>query len=481
MSSSAAADAKKLQSRWEELCRRLEVSPADTAKWWQTLETRHGEPQRFYHTLSHLAEMFGYFDEHTASIEDAASVGLAIFFHDVIYNPRAGSPQNEKDSADLFDIFAQEALPAGAPPGHQKGLLASKVRRWIEQTAHHKCADGDEMDCRLFMDFDMAVLGRPWEQYEEYSRQIRQEYCHVPEAVFCLARSAFLKSAAADLSLPIYATDAFRDSRESQARANAAKEAQLLSEQFERCSLLARLTATAGLRLQKFAKNGWVARCGAGSALALGAAAAPSACVMGIGLPLASLLGYFGICLGTSSYLRQPLAPPAVREQGLTVTAGSYNPPHNGHLEVVRYLAARYERVHMVIGVNPSKTYAVSPYVRQELLRAMLKELGLANVEVFIVYSYLWKHAQKHGAKVMYRGIRSLQKDGLDEKKLEFLNLAGQLILAGRRPIPTAYIQADPRFLHVSSTLLRQRLQDRETIADLVPPGCASLVQEAYG
>ncbi|CAE7865795.1 unnamed protein product [Symbiodinium sp. KB8] len=90
------------------------------------------------------------------------------------------------------------------------------------------------MDCRLFMDFDMAVLGRPWEQYEEYSRQIRREYSHVPEAVFCLARSAFLKSAAADLSSPIYATETFRDSRESQARANAAKEAQLLSEQFER-------------------------------------------------------------------------------------------------------------------------------------------------------------------------------------------------------------------------------------------------------
>lgn len=25
------------------------------------------------------------------------------------------------------------------------------------------------MDCKLFMDFDMAVLGRPWHQYEVYS------------------------------------------------------------------------------------------------------------------------------------------------------------------------------------------------------------------------------------------------------------------------------------------------------------------------
>lgn len=37
------------------------------------------------------------------------------------------------------------------------------------QTAHHKCTEDDEMDCKLFMDFDMAVLGRPWQQYEVYS------------------------------------------------------------------------------------------------------------------------------------------------------------------------------------------------------------------------------------------------------------------------------------------------------------------------
>lgn len=37
------------------------------------------------------------------------------------------------------------------------------------QTAHHMCTEDDEMDCKLFMDFDMAVLGRPWPQYEMYS------------------------------------------------------------------------------------------------------------------------------------------------------------------------------------------------------------------------------------------------------------------------------------------------------------------------
>ena len=119
----------------------------------------------------------------------------------------------------------------------------------------------------------------------------------------------------------------------------------------------------------------------------------------------------------------------------------------------MRYLSARYERVHAVIGVNPSKSYDVTPHARQELLRAMLLEMGVSNVEVVIVcpfvsadkrrncrrspvrvaslspadtarYSYIWRHAQRQGAKVMYRGLRSLQKDGMTEKFLEAQRLS---------------------------------------------------------
>ncbi|CAE8599036.1 unnamed protein product [Polarella glacialis] len=89
--------AGKLECRWHELCETLGVSSEDRDLWWKTLRDRHGEAQRAYHTLSHLEEMFGYFDVHLASITDTAAVSLAIFFHDAVYDPRAGSPQNELD------------------------------------------------------------------------------------------------------------------------------------------------------------------------------------------------------------------------------------------------------------------------------------------------------------------------------------------------------------------------------------------------
>ena len=56
---------------------------------------------------------------------------------------------------------------------HQEVVTSMWIAEAKEQTAHHKCTEQDETDCKLFMDFDMAVLGRPWPQYELYSQQIR--------------------------------------------------------------------------------------------------------------------------------------------------------------------------------------------------------------------------------------------------------------------------------------------------------------------
>ena len=39
-------------------------------------------------------------------------------------------------------------------------------------------------------------------------------------------------------------------------------------------------------------------------------------------------------------------------------------------------------------------------------------------------YSYVWRYAQQQRAKVMYRGLRSFQKDGAPEKFLEAQRLS---------------------------------------------------------
>ena len=57
------------------------------------------------------------------------------------------------------------------------------------------------------------------------------------------------------------------------------------------------------------------------------------------------------------------------------ILAGSFNPPHKGHLAMVEYLAQCHKEVILVVGVNPKKSYKVSPQARAELLERMVKPL----------------------------------------------------------------------------------------------------------
>lgn len=464
------------------------MSADDTAGWWTELEARYSESQRAYHTLAHIDEMFGYFEECKSQLKDADAVSLAIFFHDVIYDPRSGSPQNELDSANLFDKFAQEAMPFRTSEGRSKGEMADKVWKWIVQTAHHRCSSEDEIDCRFFMDFDMAVLGRPWPEYEVYSKQIRKEYCHVSEALFCTARSAFLVTTASSSSAgSIYATDAFKDEREAQAHENARREATVLQSKLKTLSLSSRLFAVTALKVKGLAHQRWaqllLGGCLGGSLLRVATLLGPSQSALLIGIPLvtaASLLG--GWLLFAAHHVRQPLLAQSSVKGGKAVIAGSYNPPHLGHLEVIRIISQIHDEVHVVIGVNPAKTYAVSPYQRQELLRAMVRDMHLSNVKIVVWRGYIWKYAQEINATLMYRGIRTWAKDGLAEKYLELQNVMGQLLLGKRwLVVNTAYLEGlDAKFQGFSSTLLRTRIKEGKAIDDLVPTSCREAVIEAY-
>jgi cytidyltransferase-like protein len=66
----------------------------------------------------------------------------------------------------------------------------------------------------------------------------------------------------------------------------------------------------------------------------------------------------------------------------LVVLAGSFNPPHLGHLAIIRYLSQRYGKVLVVIGFNPHKHYDVTPQQRQSLLVHMIESSGCYNVGV---------------------------------------------------------------------------------------------------
>ena len=153
----AAAEADRLRERWDSLGATLKMASGASAHWRQFLFDHYGADDRQYHTLRHLSELFWHLDRATANgwLTRPENVALAIWFHDVIYHGKNG--EDEEASALAFERFGKEA-------GLDASDIAS-VASWIRLTATHKCSEAEHgTDCCLFMDFDMAILGKRWDR-----------------------------------------------------------------------------------------------------------------------------------------------------------------------------------------------------------------------------------------------------------------------------------------------------------------------------
>ena len=69
----------------------------------------------------------------------------------------------------------------------------------------------------LMLDIDLAILGTDRARFEDYERQVRLEYAHIPDAAFARARASFLTAL---LGKAIYRTDVARSELEGKAQEN---------------------------------------------------------------------------------------------------------------------------------------------------------------------------------------------------------------------------------------------------------------------
>ncbi|MCX4738368.1 HD domain-containing protein [Streptomyces antibioticus] len=154
----------------------------DPEPYADRLLTRWQEPQRHYHTLTHLTAVLDHVDTLEAYATDPAAVRLAAWFHDAVYLPDRS--ENEERSARL----AERALPeAGVSDAR-----TAEVARLVRLTVTHDPAD-DDRDGQVLCDADLAILAAPPSAYAAYTAAVREEYHFVPNDAFRAGRSAILR------------------------------------------------------------------------------------------------------------------------------------------------------------------------------------------------------------------------------------------------------------------------------------------------
>jgi predicted metal-dependent HD superfamily phosphohydrolase len=164
-------------------------------------------PGRHYHNWSHIRQLVSLYETYAQQITDRETVLFAIFFHDIIYNTRH-SDNEEKSAAAAVAHLHKISYPAGK---------TEKISDFIIATKTHINTQKDP-DLDYFLDFDLQILGSDPVTYQAYTRQIRQEYHLYPDLVYQPGRKKVLKHF---LEKPvIYATPAFRELYETNARQN---------------------------------------------------------------------------------------------------------------------------------------------------------------------------------------------------------------------------------------------------------------------
>lgn len=142
------------------------------------------------------------------------------------------------------------------------------------------------------------------------------------------------------------------------------------------------------------------------------------------------------------------------------VYPGSFDPVHNGHLDVITRAARVFDTVIVAVAKNSEKDGLFSVSERVEMLRAATT--AVRNVRVDAYDGLTVAFAQTRGASVLVKGLRAVV-DFEYELKQASMNqrLAPNL--------DTVFFMTAPPYYFLSSTLIREVTQLGGSVTGLVP------------
>jgi pantetheine-phosphate adenylyltransferase len=140
---------------------------------------------------------------------------------------------------------------------------------------------------------------------------------------------------------------------------------------------------------------------------------------------------------------------------------GTFDPPTNGHLDLIQRGAMIFDQLTVAILVNPVKNPLFTVDERVEMLREVTASIG--NVTVATFDGLMVEFARRQGATAVLRGIRAIS-----DYEHEF-----QMALMNRRLAPeieTVFLQPAGRYSFVSSRMVKEVFSFGGDVTGLLPP-----------
>ncbi len=150
--------------------------------------------------------------------------------------------------------------------------------------------------------------------------------------------------------------------------------------------------------------------------------------------------------------------------QRIAVYPGTFDPPTNGHLDIVERAAKLFDRVVVAVGMNRAKKTFFSDDDRVTLMREACGRFP--NVEVKGFDTLTVEFARAVGARFVIRGIRALSDF---EFEFEMANMNRRLA----PEVEMVFLMTSPEYLFLSASRVKELAAFGAPVDDMVPPNVA--------
>jgi pantetheine-phosphate adenylyltransferase len=158
--------------------------------------------------------------------------------------------------------------------------------------------------------------------------------------------------------------------------------------------------------------------------------------------------------------------------QRVAMYPGSFDPPTNGHLDIVERSSRLFDRVVIGVGRNLTKKTVFDADERVALMRDACKKF--ANVEVRSFDGLQVEFAKQSGASFIIRGIRALSDF---EFEFEMGNMNRRLA----PNIEMVYLMTAPEYLFLSASRVKELVAFGAPVDSYVPANVAKALKAHSG
>ena len=151
----------------------------------------------------------------------------------------------------------------------------------------------------------------------------------------------------------------------------------------------------------------------------------------------------------------------------IAVCPGSFDPVTLGHVDIMTRASKLFDKVIVLVSVNPAKHPSFSAEERVEMIKEVTKDLD--NIEVDILTGLLAEYVKNIKATAIVKGLRAVT-----DFEYEF-----QQALANKKLYPdaeTVFLVTSSENMYLSSSVVKQIASFGGDISDFVPEAIADKI-----